>query len=188
MQTENRLFDDLARMANGAINTLSGVREEIESRLRERVERWLAEMDMVPREEFEAIKELAQKARAEQEDLTAKVAALEQKLSAMSAGAVGPEAEKGGRQAGSQGRNRAQVRARDPSSHDEGEAGRLSISASHAAGGSTPPAALRLNHPFGSLRARAAAAALLARGPEAGRSGLRRRRSKTARPGRRDRL
>ncbi|HEX5078967.1 MAG TPA: accessory factor UbiK family protein [Geminicoccaceae bacterium] len=85
MQTENRLFDDLARMANGAINTLSGVREEIESRLRERVERWLAEMDMVPREEFEAVKELAQKARAEQEDLTAKVAALEQKLAAMSA-------------------------------------------------------------------------------------------------------
>ena len=85
MQTENRLFDDLARMANGAINTLSGVREEIESRLRERVERWLAEMDMVPREEFEAIKELAQKARAEQEDLTVKVAALEQKIAAMSA-------------------------------------------------------------------------------------------------------
>jgi BMFP domain-containing protein YqiC len=86
MQTENRLFDDLARMANGAINTLSGVREEIESRLRERVERWLVEMDMVPREEFEAIKELAQKARAEQEDLTAKVAVLEQKLAALSAG------------------------------------------------------------------------------------------------------
>jgi BMFP domain-containing protein YqiC len=85
MQTENRLFDDLARMANGAINTLSGVREEIESRLRERVERWLTEMDMVPREEFEAIKELAQKARAEQEDLSAKVAALEQKLAAMGA-------------------------------------------------------------------------------------------------------
>ena len=85
MQTENRLFDDLARVANGAINTLSGVREEIENRLRERVERWLADMDLVPREEFEAIKELAQKARAEQEDLTAKVAALEQKLAAMSA-------------------------------------------------------------------------------------------------------
>jgi len=85
MQTENRLFDDLARMANGAINTLSGVREEVESRLRERVERWLTEMDMVPREEFEAIKELAQKARAEQEDLSAKVAALEQKLATMSA-------------------------------------------------------------------------------------------------------
>ena len=80
MQTENRLFDDLARMANGAINTLSGVREEIESRLRERVERWLAEMDMVPREEFEAIKELAQKARAEQEDLAAKVSDLERRI------------------------------------------------------------------------------------------------------------
>ena len=97
MQTENRLFDDLARMANGAINTLSGVREEFESRLRERVERWLAEMDMVPREEFEAIKELAQKARAEQEDLTAKVAALEQKLAAMSAA---PPAAPSPRQAG----------------------------------------------------------------------------------------
>jgi BMFP domain-containing protein YqiC len=83
MQTDNRLFDDLARVANGAINTLSGVREEIESRLRERVERWLAEMDMVPREEFEAIKEIAQKARAEQEDLSVKVAALEQQLAAM---------------------------------------------------------------------------------------------------------
>lgn len=84
MQTENRLFDDLARMANGAINTLSGVREEIESRLRERVERWLAEMDMVPREEFEAIKEVAQKARAEQEDLAAKLAELERKVAALS--------------------------------------------------------------------------------------------------------
>jgi BMFP domain-containing protein YqiC len=83
MQTDNRLFDDLARVANGAINTLSGVREEIESRLRERVERWLSEMDMVPREEFEAIKEIAQKARTEQEDLTVKVAALEQQLAAM---------------------------------------------------------------------------------------------------------
>jgi BMFP domain-containing protein YqiC len=97
MQTENRLFDDLARMANGAINTLSGVREEIESRLRERVERWLAEMDMVPREEFEAIKELAQKARAEQEDLAVKVAALEQKLAAVSAA---PPAAPSPRQAG----------------------------------------------------------------------------------------
>jgi hypothetical protein len=86
MQTDNRLFDDLARVANGAINTLSGVREEIESRLRERVERWLTEMDMVPREEFEAIKEIAQKARAEQEDLSVKVAALEQQLAAVTGG------------------------------------------------------------------------------------------------------
>jgi hypothetical protein len=80
MQTENRLLDDLARMANGALNTLSGLREEIESRVRERVERMLADMDMVPREEFDAVKAMAQKARAEQEDLAARVSALEQRI------------------------------------------------------------------------------------------------------------
>ncbi|MGH6912174.1 MAG: accessory factor UbiK family protein [Geminicoccales bacterium] len=78
MQTENRLLDDLARMANGALNTLSGLREEIENRVRERVERLLADMDMVPREEFEAVKAMAQKARAE---LTARLAELEGRLS-----------------------------------------------------------------------------------------------------------
>jgi BMFP domain-containing protein YqiC len=67
-------------MANGALNTLSGLREEIESRVRERVERMLADMDMVPREEFDAVKAMAQKARAEQEDLAARVAELERKL------------------------------------------------------------------------------------------------------------
>ena len=82
MQTENRLLDDLARMANGALNTLSGLRDEIESRVRERVERMLADMDMVPREEFEAVRAMAQKARAEQEDLTARVAELERRLAA----------------------------------------------------------------------------------------------------------
>ena len=80
MQTENRLFDDLARMANGALNTLSGLREEIESRVRERVERVLANMDMVPRDEFEAVKAMAQTARAEQEDLAVKVAELERRV------------------------------------------------------------------------------------------------------------
>jgi BMFP domain-containing protein YqiC len=91
MQTENRLLDDLARMANGAINTLSGLREEIESRVRERVERMLADMDMVPREEFDAVKAMAQKARAEQEDLATKVAELERKLSELSGGAKAPK-------------------------------------------------------------------------------------------------
>ncbi len=87
MQTDNRLLDDLARMANGALNTLSGLREEIESRVRERVERMLADMDMVPRDEFEAVKEVAQRARAGQEDLAAKVAELERRLSGLSASA-----------------------------------------------------------------------------------------------------
>ena len=84
MQTENRLLDDLARMANGALNTLSGLREEVENRVRERVERMLADMDMVPREEFDAIKAMAQKARAEQEDLAAKVAELERRIAELS--------------------------------------------------------------------------------------------------------
>jgi BMFP domain-containing protein YqiC len=77
MQTDNRLLDDLARMANGALNTLTGLREEVENRVRERVERLLADMDLVPREEFETVKAMAQKAREEQEDLAARVAALE---------------------------------------------------------------------------------------------------------------
>lgn len=84
MQTDNRLLDDLARMANGALNTLSGLREEIETRVRERVERMLADMDMVPREEFEAVKAMAQKARSEQEELVAKVTELERRLAEVS--------------------------------------------------------------------------------------------------------
>ena len=93
MQTENRLLDDLARMANGALNTLSGVREEIESRVRERVERMLADMDMVPREEFEAVRAMAQTARTEQEDLAGRVAELERRLGGLS-GTVQPAAAK----------------------------------------------------------------------------------------------
>ncbi|MGH6896146.1 MAG: accessory factor UbiK family protein [Geminicoccaceae bacterium] len=91
MQTENRLLDDLARMANGALNTLSGLREEIETRVRERVERMLADMDMVPREEFDAVKAMAQKARAEQEDLAAKVGELEQRIAKLGAAADRPK-------------------------------------------------------------------------------------------------
>lgn len=80
MQTENRLFDDIARMANGALNTLSGLRDEIETRVKERVERLLADMDLITREEFDAARDMAQKARTEQEDLARRVAALERRL------------------------------------------------------------------------------------------------------------
>ena len=74
MQTSNRLFDDLARVASGAFNTLSGLREEIETRVRERVERMAADLDLVTREEFDAVRTMAAKARAGQEELAAKVA------------------------------------------------------------------------------------------------------------------
>jgi BMFP domain-containing protein YqiC len=77
-------------MANGALNTLAGLREEVENRVRERVERMLADMDMVPREEFDAIKAMAQKARAEQEGLAARVAELERRICELSGIPVEP--------------------------------------------------------------------------------------------------
>jgi BMFP domain-containing protein YqiC len=83
MQTDNRILDDLAKVANGALSTLSGVREEVETRVRERVERLLSEMDLVPREEFEAVRAMAQKARAEQESLSERVSTLEQRIEAL---------------------------------------------------------------------------------------------------------
>jgi BMFP domain-containing protein YqiC len=83
MQTDNRLFDDLARVATGALGALSGVRSEVEGRLREQFERVLSRMDLVSREEFEAVKAMAAKARLEQETLQARVAALEAALAAV---------------------------------------------------------------------------------------------------------
>ena len=80
MQSQNRFFDDLARVANGAVGALSGVRSDIEARLRDRLERVLAGMDLVSREEFEAVKAMAAKARAEQEELLQRIAALESRL------------------------------------------------------------------------------------------------------------
>jgi BMFP domain-containing protein YqiC len=80
MQTENRLLDDLARVATGALGALTGMREELESRLREQFERILARMNLVQREEFDAVQAMAAKARAEQEALAARVAALEARL------------------------------------------------------------------------------------------------------------
>ena len=77
MQSQNRFFDDMARVAGGAASALSGVREEIEARLRGQLERILAGMDLVSREEFEAVKAMAAKARSEQEDLQRRVAELE---------------------------------------------------------------------------------------------------------------
>jgi BMFP domain-containing protein YqiC len=80
MQTQNRFFDDLARVANGAVGALSGVRSDIEARFRDQLERVLASLDVVSREEFEAVKAMAAKARAEQEELQQRVASLESQL------------------------------------------------------------------------------------------------------------
>lgn len=83
MQTNNRILDDLARVASGAMGGLAGVRHEVEGRLREQVERLLAGMDLVTREEFEAVKAMAAQARTEQDLLAARLAALEARLAAM---------------------------------------------------------------------------------------------------------
>lgn len=91
MQTQNRFFDDLARVASGALGTLSGVKGEVESRLREQLERVLAGMDLVSREEFEAVKAMAANARAEQEDLARRLAALESRLAAPAAAVAAPD-------------------------------------------------------------------------------------------------
>ncbi len=77
MQTDHRLLDDLARVASGALGTLTGVREDVEARIRERFERILGDMDIVTRDEFEAVKEMAARARAENETLKKRIEALE---------------------------------------------------------------------------------------------------------------
>jgi hypothetical protein len=91
MQMENRLFDDLARVASGALSTLGGIRDEIETRVRERLERLANEMDLVTREELEAARGMAAKARTEQERLELRLAELERRVAELE-GRAGPRA------------------------------------------------------------------------------------------------
>ena len=77
MQSQNRFFDDLSRLATGAAGTFAGMGREFETRFRERMREMVGEMDMVTREEFEAVKEMAANARAEADALRARIDALE---------------------------------------------------------------------------------------------------------------
>jgi len=77
MQTENKLLDDLARLASGAAGSLADLKAEIEVRAKEAVEALAARMDLVTREEFEAVKALAAEARGRADKLEAQVAELE---------------------------------------------------------------------------------------------------------------
>ncbi len=86
MQTQNRLLDDLARVATGALGAFSGMRDEVETRMKEQFERVLGRMNMVTREEYDAVKAMAAKARAAQEALEKRVAALEAKFGAAKLG------------------------------------------------------------------------------------------------------
>jgi BMFP domain-containing protein YqiC len=77
MQTENRFFDDLAKLVNGAAGTIAGMGREAEASARERAKEWIGGLEFVSREEFEAVKAMAAAARDEVDQLKARLAALE---------------------------------------------------------------------------------------------------------------
>ena len=77
MQTNNKVLDDIAKVANGAISSLVGIKSEAESALRQKLVSLVTELDLIPREEFEAIKAVAIKARTEQEKQEKRIIALE---------------------------------------------------------------------------------------------------------------
>ena len=80
MQTTNRFLDDLAKVANGAVSTMSGIKGEIEALIRQRMDSIVADMDLVPRDEFDAVKAMAAKARTEQEKLEKRLTELEARV------------------------------------------------------------------------------------------------------------
>lgn len=77
MQTNHRMFDDAARVAGGLLGTVAGIRREVEALVRQQIERFMGGMDLVTRDEFEAVKAMAAKARTEQEAIESRLAALE---------------------------------------------------------------------------------------------------------------
>ena len=93
-QTSNRFFDEVARLMNDAAGVAGGVRREFDTMMRTQAERILRDLDVVQREEFEAVKEMARLAREENEALKTRLAALEAKLgpAAPSAGGTGATA------------------------------------------------------------------------------------------------
>lgn len=82
--TQSRFFDELAKLMTNAAGAAQGVRREIDTLVQGQMERVLNGMDLVKREEFEAVKAMAQKAREENDALSARLAALEAKLGAAS--------------------------------------------------------------------------------------------------------
>ena len=94
VQTTNRFFDEVARLMNDAAGVAQGVRREFETLFRNQAERFLRDLDVIKREEFEAVKEMARIAREDNEALKARVAVLEARLSQMTP-VTGPAGESG---------------------------------------------------------------------------------------------
>ena len=87
-QTNNRFLDELAKLMTDAAGAAQGMRRDFETMMKAQGERMLRDMDVVQREEFEAVKEMAVKAREENEQLAARVAALEAELAALTTSAL----------------------------------------------------------------------------------------------------
>jgi BMFP domain-containing protein YqiC len=86
MQTRDKIFDDISQLMTNAAGMAQGVRTEAETAMKSWMERWLAESDLVTREEFDAVREMAVKAREENEHLAAQIAGLEEKLAGKAEG------------------------------------------------------------------------------------------------------
>ncbi len=79
MQTRNKMMDDISQLMTNAMGVAQGAREEAENAMKSLMDRWLADRDFVTREEFDAVRAMAQKARDENEALSARLKALEKK-------------------------------------------------------------------------------------------------------------
>ena len=79
MQTRNKFVDDMSQLMTNAMGVAQGAREEAENAMKSLMDRWLADRDFVTREEFDAVRAMAQKAREENEALKARIEALEGK-------------------------------------------------------------------------------------------------------------
>ena len=95
MQSQKRIFDDIAHVAGSALGAISGLKQEIDALIRDRIERLMASGNFVRRDEFDAVKEMAAAARAEQERLTERVEELGRVLSAKSSRASRQSKAKG---------------------------------------------------------------------------------------------
>ncbi len=79
MQSRNKVFDDISHLMTNALGVAQGARDEAETAMKSWIDRWMADRDFVTREEFDAVRAMAQKAREENETLKARIDALEEK-------------------------------------------------------------------------------------------------------------
>ncbi len=91
-QTSNRLFDEMARLMGDAANVAQGVKREAETAMRTQVEQFVADMDLVKREEFDVVRDLASKARSENTALKRRITELEKQVAALGGGKTAADA------------------------------------------------------------------------------------------------